>query len=694
MKHIVGRVVAYTVLYCSVIFGIFVLQFTKGQTFSLTLGSMAVTGRQERTEAGETLPLLPLHVVSNGLDLYISEQNPVYAVDESDSVSALRVLAYQFYEAEARFSVHCSDDVVISFFSEKRGEVDSLMVEAMLPEGIKRVLLPWKITQNAGIERADGKIFVRSGKKQYTFTGSFGFDTDGENTAAQLEGPHLVLAKTQPIASYKTYLPLEELDITTIPSMVQASTESYTAALNSFSSAVIHAGTQALSSKQITEKTLTAYIAEMGQRGKFAGAMETAPAQTLARNRRTYLSNPFYDNVQETHGGLAADDTKKRELYAALIADNSLEIFEQDCLIPFLTDRGTKRSIEGLFRLIEKMDAAQLNARQAAGVLEVWLDCTHYYLERKALFEDLLPACEKKITDALLLIDEGLFLSNDGTYIDSAVALTSARILMRYGIEQSQVWQSVARMLITSLLRYSGESARLPVGFTVTGSKSTQLVITADDSGILDTGTLYPLLKPDNNWYPHAQSLALQAETGIWAWTCAQNIEVLENTSKTLVLRIRFPEGQSHYLTLHGIRPFYRIEMYGIPFRSDARFEMYNSSGYAYNAGSKILYLKMRHKSEYETIRLSLGSAPQSTPPAQLTPPVQQVQPAPATNTNAGAVLPTDTADSEKQPSTADESTVSPPGSVQTPETEETGSEPQPENPAQQENPAQSDDAE
>lgn len=648
---------------------------------------MAVTGRQERTEAGETLPLLPLHVVSNGLDLYISEQNPVYAVDESDSVSALRVLAYQFYEAEARFSVHCSDDVVISFFSERRGDIDSLMVEAVLPAGIKRVLLPWKITQNAGIERADGKIFVRSGKKQYTFTGSFGFDSDRENTAAQLEGPHLVLAKAQPFASYKTYLPLEELDITTIPSMVQASAESYTAALNTFSSAVIHAGTQALSSKQITEKTLTAYIAEMGQRGKFAGAMEAAPVQTLARNLRTYLSNPFYDNVQGTHVGLAADDAKKRELYAALIADNSLEIFEQDCLIPFLTDRGTKRSIEGLFRLIEKMDAAQLNARQAAGVLEVWLDCTHYYLERKALFEDLLPACEKKITDALLLIDEGLFLSNDGTYIDSAVALTSARILMRYGIEQSQVWQSVARMLITSLLRYSGESAVLPIGFTITGSKSTQLVITADDSGMLDAGILYPLLMPDNSWYPHVQSLALQAEAGIWAWTCAQNIEVLENTSKTLVLRIRFPEGQSHYLTLHGIRPFYRIEMYGIPFRSDVRFEMYNSSGYTYNAGSKILYLKMRHKSEYETIRLLLGSAPQSTPPAQLTPPVQQVQPAPATNTNEAASPATvpEASDTTVSPAAG---SAPPASSVQTPETQGVAapvSVPQPENPAQPE---------
>lgn len=670
MKHIVGRVIAYTVLYCSVIFGIFVLQFTKGQTFSLTLGSMAVTGRQERTEAGETLPLLPLHVVSNGLDLYISEQNPVYAVDAADTISPLRILSYQFYETEARFSVHCSDDVVISFFSEKRGEVDSLLVEAVLPEGIKSVLLPWKITQNAGIERADGKIFVRSGKKQYTFTGSFGFDTDGENTAAQLEGPHLVLAKTQPIASYKTYLPLEELDITTIPSMVQASAESYTAALNTFSSAVIHTGMQALSSKQITEKTLTAYIAEMGQRGKFAGAMDAAPAQTLARNVRTYLSNPFYNNIQETHVGLAASDTKKRELYAALITDNSLEIFEQDGLIPFLTDRGSKRSIEGLFRLIGKLDAAQLDARQAAGLLAVWLDCTHYYPEQKALFEDLLPLCEKKITESLLLINEGLYLSNNGTYIDSAASLTSAQILMRYGAVQASVWQSVARMLVTSLLRYSSELAELPVGFTVTGSKSTQLVITADDSSMLDAGTLYPLLKPDNSWYPHAQSLALQAEAGIWAWTCAQNIEVLENTSKTLVLRIRFPEGQSHYLTLHGIRPFYRIEMYGIPFRSDARFEMYNSSGYAYNAGSKILYLKMRHKSEYETIRLSLGSAPQE--PAS----VRTAPSASGSNTNAGAAPST-------VPTVSDQAS-----SKQTPETQGAAapvSVPQPENPAQPE---------
>lgn len=646
MKRIVSRVVAYTVLYCSVIFGIFVLQFTKGQTFSLTLGSMVITGRQERTKAGETLPLLPLHVVSNGLDLYISEQNPVYAVDATDTLSSLHVEAYQFYEAETRFSVQCSQGVVISFFSEKRGDVDSLMVEATLPADIKRVLLPWKITQNAGIERADGKMFVRSGKKQYTFTGSFGFNTDADNVIGQSEIPHLVLAQAQPLASYKTYLPLEELDITTIPSMVQASVESYMAAMNTFSAAVLHVSTQALSAKSISEKVLTAYIAEMGQRNKFSDAIENAPAQTLARNLRTYLSNPFYGNIQETQAGLAADDAKKREQYTALLADNSLEIFEHDDLIPFLTDRGTQRNLEDLFQLIGKLDATQLNARQAAGLLAIWLDCTHYSPERKSLFEDVLPVCEKKITESLLLIDEGLYLSNNGSYIDSAAALAAAQILMRYGAEQSAVWQSVGRMLITSLLRYSGESASLPIGFDITGSKSTQLEITADDSGMLDASLLYPILMSDNSWYPHAQSLALQAEAGIWVWTCAQSIEVLENTAKNLVLRVRFPEGQSHYLTLHGIRTFYRIEMYGIPFRSDARFEMYNSSGYAYNPKNRILYLKMRHKSEYETVRLSFGSPPQPTLS------IQPEQPAPASTVNAAPAPATAPAPSDQSPGT------------------------------------------
>ena len=95
----------------------------------------------------------------------------------------------------------------------------------------------------------------------------------------------------------------------------------------------------------------------------------------------------------------------------------------------------------------------------------------------------------------------------------------------------------------------------------------------------------------------------------------------------------------------------------------------------------------MRHKSEYETIRLLLGSAPQSTPPAQLTPPVQQVQPAPATNTNEAASPATvpEASDTTVSPAAG---SAPPASSVQTPETQGAAapvSVPQPENPAQPE---------
>ena len=46
------------------------------------------------------------------------------------------------------------------------------------------------------------------------------------------------------------------------------------------------------------------------------------------------------------------------------------------------------------------------------------------------------------------------------------------------------------------------------------------------------------------------------------------------------------------------------IYIYDLAFRSDYRFETYNSSGYIYQNNSKTLLLKSRHKSNVENVRL------------------------------------------------------------------------------------------
>jgi len=57
-------------------------------------------------------------------------------------------------------------------------------------------------------------------------------------------------------------------------------------------------------------------------------------------------------------------------------------------------------------------------------------------------------------------------------------------------------------------------------------------------------------------------------------------------------------------MIINGIKPFKSIEIYGLKFRTDPRFEWYNSSGYAFDASSNTLFLKYRQKSNTERVRL------------------------------------------------------------------------------------------
>ena len=57
-----------------------------------------------------------------------------------------------------------------------------------------------------------------------------------------------------------------------------------------------------------------------------------------------------------------------------------------------------------------------------------------------------------------------------------------------------------------------------------------------------------------------------------------------------------------------GIEEFESIYIYDLKFRTDHRFETYNSSGYIHKKDSNTLLLKSRHKSEVEIIRLIYAS--------------------------------------------------------------------------------------
>ena len=125
---------------------------------------------------------------------------------------------------------------------------------------------------------------------------------------------------------------------------------------------------------------------------------------------------------------------------------------------------------------------------------------------------------------------------------------------------------------------------------------------------------LYPLIAYDNWYYPHYEFIHNDKKGLIWAWTCAKEIKYSVDEESALNLSITFPLGLTHYVIFKGIPEFSSIYIYNTAFRTDPRFETYNSSGYVYKADSQTLLLKSRHKSQIEDIRMSYTPVVKAAP--------------------------------------------------------------------------------
>ena len=149
---------------------------------------------------------------------------------------------------------------------------------------------------------------------------------------------------------------------------------------------------------------------------------------------------------------------------------------------------------------------------------------------------------------------------------------------------------------------------------------------------------LYPVIAFDNPFYPHLEKISEEGGNKIWAWTAAKSIK-LESNSEESEFTIDFPEGDTHYVIIKGIAPFNSIYIYDMAFRTDPRFETYNSSGYVYKKTTETLLLKSRHKTEFEKVRLVYRVAKAAAAPVETTP-------APAAETAAPAAEPAATTES------------------------------------------------
>jgi hypothetical protein len=126
-----------------------------------------------------------------------------------------------------------------------------------------------------------------------------------------------------------------------------------------------------------------------------------------------------------------------------------------------------------------------------------------------------------------------------------------------------------------------------------------------DSLSLQTLANLYPVLVEENTFYPHTKILGYYGTKPVWAWTCARDISYRIMGEDIVNINIDFPQNYTHYVIFKGVPTFHaRIEIQQLMFRTDPSFEIYNSSGYVYHSEDETFFLKSRHKSQNELIRL------------------------------------------------------------------------------------------
>ena len=339
--------------------------------------------------------------------------------------------------------------------------------------------------------------------------------------------------------------------------------------------------TEANFAMTVNEQSVISFVAAMAQAGRYNEALNSVPEVFVKGNRRTYQSAPFFGSMADLLPTLTMQVDNLNNMILRAVQERSLDIWTVDNLAAYMYTQGNRGNIALLAAIPASMTELNLTVGQAAGILRSW---AYFAAQDSSLakpLEPVLELCAQRIVKACSLDGEKVLLIENDAPISVLSAATAGDALAVYG-------------------KASGQSAIENCGYLIVNSY-------AGDTAALDlraTAELYPVLVHGNNFYPHYVLLKTMEGENVWAWTIASNIQYYRDENLTISLNIDFPVGLSHYMFVRGITPFLRIQIYNMDFRTDPRFEIYNSSGYIYRSAAQTLLLKSRHREQNEVIRL------------------------------------------------------------------------------------------
>ncbi len=206
---------------------------------------------------------------------------------------------------------------------------------------------------------------------------------------------------------------------------------------------------------------------------------------------------------------------------------------------------------------------------------------------------------EARILPAIGRTPEGLFLKEEDNRVNLLLSLRAGILLEELGdILSLDLVKPVGWKMVQSAVRKADSEGFLPADLDLTNPSKPA------ETGVLLPETVYPLLRPDNPFYPHTAWLKDQTGENIWIWTIGEWTRISKSDS-SLTMVVDFPEGKIHHMIIQNIPDFNRLYLHTIKWNTDPLFQRY-SDGWLYDAEQDTLFLKIKHLTTDEAVRLQL----------------------------------------------------------------------------------------
>jgi hypothetical protein len=365
------------------------------------------------------------------------------------------------------------------------------------------------------------------------------------------------------------------------------------------------------------EDMIVAYEGEALMRGSYRTALNAVPRPFLSAPGRTYASSVYLGGMGDAHRGLqAAEGEALARITEALHRGGAF--FLESHVIEFLAIRGREDLINRGIALIRNTDPLSLNLEQIPGLLEVQTELASHWPQalggaNSPLFEALTARAEFILSESLRRLPPteqypiGLVLAAREGRADTEWNLRLGAALENWGeFTSRETWAGIGRSIVLSVLSLEDREGQIISTLNLEEGSAA-----GEPAAHISAARFYRILRL-GDYRPRALALS-SAFPGFWAWTASPEIRAVRE-GQILDIAINFPAGESHYLLIQGLEPFYRLQFYGMDWRTDPNFERYDSSGWAYYARERTLALKVKHRAEVEHIRVYTGSAPPSPP--------------------------------------------------------------------------------